>query len=339
MDCMEAAYEVLRAAGKPLHYCEISERVLAQGLWRTQGKTPEKTIAARIYVDIKKRGEGSRFRSTGRGVFSANETGVSSEEARSTVKTVTRSSRSQTLSFLDAAERILKQFGGRKPMHYGDLTRRGLESGLITTKGKTPDATMRAQLETEIQRKTRRGEQPRFTKHGRGLYGLSRWSGRGLALQIEQHNKQIRKKLHTGLFDGSPEDFESLVGRLLTAIGFEDVSVTHLSRDGGIDVRGTLVVGDVIRTRMAVQVKRWRKNVQAPTVQQMRGSLGAHEQGLVITTSDFSRGAREEAERVDATPVALMNGEQLVKLLVENGIGVRRTSHDLIELGEVEEDT
>ncbi len=75
-------------------------------------------------------------------------------------------------------------------------------------------------------------------------------------------------------------------------------------------------------------------------VQQVRGSLGTHEQGLIINTSDFGPGARKEAERHDAIPVGLMNGEQLVKLPVENDIGVRRTGHDLIELveeGEAEE--
>ena len=66
--------------------------------------------------------------------------------------------------------------------------------------------------------------------------------------------------------------------------------VTAKSGDGGIDVRGTMVTGDVIRTRMAVQVKRWKNNVQAPTVQQVRGSLGTHDQGFIITTSDFSTG-------------------------------------------------
>src|SRR5687768_5659349 len=95
----------------------------------------------------------------------------------------------------------------------------------------------------------------------------------------------------------TPTQFESLVARLLTSLGFEGVAVTSRSGDGGIDVRGTLVVGDVIRTRMAVQVKRWKGNVQAPTVQQVRGSLGTHEQGLIITTSDFSSGARDEAKR------------------------------------------
>jgi restriction system protein len=51
-------------------------------------------------------------------------------------------------------------------------------------------------------------------------------------------------------------------------------------------------------------------------------------------TSDFSKGAKDEAERADATPVRLMNGEQLVALLVENEIGVRRTPLQLIGLGE-----
>ncbi len=64
------------------------------------------------------------------------------------------------------------------------------------------------------------------------------------------------------------------------------------------------------------------------------GSIGTleHEQGLIITTSDFSSGARKEAARPDATPVALMNGDQLVLLLVEHEIGVTRESHDLLEI-------
>ena len=51
-------------------------------------------------------------------------------------------------------------------------------------------------------------------------------------------------------------------------------------------------------------------------------------------TSDFSRGTKDDAERADATPVGLMNGEQLVALLVEKEIGVRRTPLQMIGLGE-----
>jgi len=87
---------------------------------------------------------------------------------------------------------------------------------------------------------------------------------------------------------------------------------------------------------MAVQVKEWglKNRVQSQTVQQVRGGLGTHEQGLIITTSDFTSGARTEAARLNAVPVALMNGEQLVALLAAYGIGVKRQSHSIIDLDE-----
>jgi hypothetical protein len=44
---------------------------------------------------------------------------------------------------------------------------------------------------------------------------------------------------------------------------------------------------------------------------------------------------RKEAERPNAVPVALMSGDQLVALLVENELGIRRASYDLIELEDV----
>lgn len=134
-----------------------------------------------------------------------------------------------------------------------------------------------------------------------------------------------------------PTQFEELIGeRLLPAIGFEDVEVTRRVGDGGIDVRGTLAVEESIRIRMAVQVKRWgpKNRVPAPVVQQVRGSLGAHEQGLIITTSGFSHGARKEADRRDRAPIALMEGEQLVALLAKHSIGVTTHKHDVFELDE-----
>jgi len=197
---------------------------------------------------------------------------------------------------------------------------------------------MYAQILTEIRRHQTRGEQPRFIQHGRGFVGLSRWSGRGLAFEIEQHNKKVRQALHKRVLAMESYEFEELIAQLLIAIGFEEIEVTRRGGDGGIDVRGTLVVGEVIRTRMAVQAKRWKPSnrVQSPTVQQVRGSLGTHEHGLIITTSDFSAGAKAEAIRGNAVPVALMNGEQLMALLAQFEIGVSRRAHDLLEIDETD---
>lgn len=197
---------------------------------------------------------------------------------------------------------------------------------------------MYAQILTEIRRHQTRGEQPRFIQHGRGFVGLTRWAGRGLAFEIEQHNKRVRQALRKRLLALESYVFEELIAQLLIAIGFEEIEVTRRGGDGGIDVRGTLVVGEVIRTRMAVQAKRWKlsNRVQAPTVQQVRGSLGTHEQGLIITTSDFSAGAKAEAIRENAVPVALMGGEQLVALPTQFEIRVSRRTHDLLESDEAD---
>jgi len=334
MSVRDAAIQVLLEVGTPLHAQEIAKRILAKKFWHTTGKTPSATVSARLYSDIKKNGDKSPF------VLIASQTfGLREGSAIASAKPSANPSLKtgpEPFSFTNAAEKVLEQFGDKKPLHYRDITKRALEQNWLNTEGKTPEATMYAQILTEIRRYKKRGEQSRFVQHGRGYIGLSRWMGKGLAFEIEQHNKRVRQTLHKQLLEMDPTAFEELIARLLVEIGFEDVVVTKRSGDGGIDVRGTLVIGDVIRTRMAVQVKRWKpKNrVQATVVQNVRGSLGTHEQGLIVTTSDFSKGARDEAARPDAVPVALMNGEQLVALLAENDIGVTRHSHDLIELGE-----
>lgn len=332
MKVREAALTVLREAAEPLKAEVIASRALSRGLWRTDGKTPGATVAACLYTDIQRRKHESPFVLVAAGTFMLRD---GKEKAPPTPRPATPVV-SETCSFTDAAERVLEDFGDQRPMHYRQITERALEKGWVATKGKTPEATLYAQVLMEIKRRQKRGEESRFVQHGRGYVGLSRWMGRGLAFDIERHNKRVRKSMQERLLAMDWGAFEELVARLLAEIGFEDVEVTRRSGDKGIDVRGTLVVGEVIRTRMAIQVKKWKpgNHVQSPVVQQVRGSLGTHEQGLIITTSDFSEGARTEAARPNAVPVGLMNGEQLVALLAEYRIGITRRSHDILELEE-----
>jgi len=327
MSAREAAIKVLRDAEGPLPVSEITRRILDRTRWSTTGATPEATVRAVLGEDVRTRGDQSSFVRVKPGVFALREQAPAARETPTT-----------TYSFTESAIKVLEECGDRRPMHYRVITEKAIEMGWLVTEGRTPEMTMYSQITAEIKRYRARGEQPRFVKHGRGMFGLSKWMGEGLAYQIEQHNRQVQRDLRKRLHQMAPTEFEELVGRLLAEVGFEDIEVTARAKDGGIDVRGTLVTGGVVRTRMAVQAKRWKANVQAQVVQQVRGSLGAHEQGLIMTTSDFSRHARDEAERSDAVPVALMDGEQFAALLIENDIYVTRHPHNVIELDVGEED-
>lgn len=337
MTALEAAEAVLRDASGPLTAKQITEQALSRGLWETRGKTPEQTMASLLAVDIRDRAAESRFRRAAPGQFELNpDRGIPvGRGAPSSATSRPRQPRSRAqarMSFLDAAEDVLRRSPGQAPMHYRQITEQALAEGLIASAGRTPDATMRAQIGVENRRREARGDRPRFNEAGRGLIGLSEWQQAGVLREIERHNEERRAELLERVKAGSARGFEQLIAELLSAQGFEIVSVTPFGGDQGVDVRAEQMVGGMVRTKVAVQAKKWGANVQAPTVRELRGSLSPHERGVIVTTSDFGRGARNEAERPDAVPIALINGQELISLMIENELGVRRSAHDVVEL-------
>ena len=110
MSALDAAAAVLQDAGKPLHYREITERMLTRKLWSTSGKTPWDTVHGGLAVDIKNRGPASRFVRAGPGLFALNPNASgeprSGERPRSPARSKEGAS-GERLSFTDAAERVL----------------------------------------------------------------------------------------------------------------------------------------------------------------------------------------------------------------------------------------
>lgn len=227
----------------------------------------------------------------------------------------------QRLSLADAAERVLRTHSKGAPLHYRRITEIAIGEGLVTPGGTTPEASMNAALTVDMQRSESRNDTPRFIRHAAGQYGLYAATN-PLDASIQAWNGEVKDRLRSRLGEMDPFAFESFVASLLEQIGFTDVNVTRATADGGIDIRANLAAGGITNTRTAIQVKRWKNNVGSRTVQELRGSLRTHEQGLIITTSDFGRGARVEASDPEKVPITLVNGEQLVELLLRNQIGV-----------------
>ena len=73
---LDAAAKVLKDAGKPMNFKDITEAVLAAG-WTTSGKTPAATLYAAAIREIAAKGKDARFRKVERGLF--EHTGVEAE--------------------------------------------------------------------------------------------------------------------------------------------------------------------------------------------------------------------------------------------------------------------
>jgi restriction system protein len=136
-------------------------------------------------------------------------------------------------------------------------------------------------------------------------------------------------ELRATLQEIAPARFERIIVDLLIAMGYgggdPDLGV-HLGRsgDGGID--GIINEDALGLDAVYVQAKRYdpKTNVGRPDIQRFVGSLTGESatKGVFVTTSAFSREAREYVNRVQQR-VVLIDGERLARLMIQHGVGVR----------------
>jgi len=147
----------------------------------------------------------------------------------------------------------------------------------------------------------------------------------------EEDDIDHRGKLMSILKSLSPSGFERLCQRLLREAGFEQVTVTGRSGDGGIDGHGVLALNAFVSFRVLFQCKRYEGAVAPGQVRDFRGALqGRADKGIILTTGSFTADARREAIRDGAPPIELVDGEKLVALFEQLELGVKpRTAYDV----------
>jgi restriction system protein len=128
----------------------------------------------------------------------------------------------------------------------------------------------------------------------------------------------------------SPTGFEHFCRHLLLAHGFEKVTITQRSRDGGIDGEGILQINPFVSSVVVFQCKKYSSSVSSDDVQKLRGAAGGKaDKAILITTGTFSGPAQAEASRT--TPrIELIDGELLVEMCESKQIGLKpRTAYDI----------
>ena len=130
------------------------------------------------------------------------------------------------------------------------------------------------------------------------------------------------------------KEFEILVEHLLTALGFEGTEVTGKSGDGGVDVIGNLNASNIANVKLFVQAKRHKpgSRVRATDVLKLRQAIPFGGQGAFITTADYQSGAVDVALETGFPRIGLINGKQLVDLLVEHWNDIPEEFRDRLNL-------
>ena len=150
----------------------------------------------------------------------------------------------------------------------------------------------------------------------------------------------VASQLLQRLREEDPEFLERTVLKLLHAMGYgsSEDDLQHLggSGDGGVD--GVIRQDKFGLDQIYIQAKRYGSaTVGRPDIQSFVGALtGQHAtRGVFITTSSFSREAKEFARTIQQYRVILVDGEDLVRLMVENKVGV--TVSRIVEVVEIDE--
>ena len=186
----------------------------------------------------------------------------------------------------------------------------------------------------------RAGNRPRFALSN-GRIGLTRWGLDGelarteneIFSKLERYRESFRRSLLRRLQDLPSRALGELIILLLERM---DVSQARPVRRPGtpasemhLSAKRHGAAGEI---PTAIIVRRDAKEIGRELVTELRGALHHYDSasaGLIITTGQVLKGAREEADVAGATPVALIDGMALATLCDEHGVGVLHSRIDL----------
>ena len=148
-------------------------------------------------------------------------------------------------------------------------------------------------------------------------------------------NARLEGELLDEVMQLSDIAFEQMVLDLMAKMGYgqfkDSAKTTPQSHDGGID--GVIMEDKLGFNLIYVQAKHWGKDhsVGRKEVQSFAGAIAGKEgHGLFVTTSSFTREAKEYAERQH---IILIDGEKLAKYMNEYNFGCSvRKSYEIKEI-------
>lgn len=138
-------------------------------------------------------------------------------------------------------------------------------------------------------------------------------------MELQDHRPRLLELIRSL----TPNGFERLSQRLLRESGFQHVTVTGKTGDGGIDGIGILQVNPFVSFNVLFQCKRYQRTVTPSHVRDFRGAMmGRADKGIIITTGTFTLEAKKEARRDGVPAIELVDGDSLVDMFERLEMGL-----------------
>ena len=149
-----------------------------------------------------------------------------------------------------------------------------------------------------------------------------------MAVAYRTLNEALAQDLIERIKAMPPGFFERLIVQLMLRLGYgraseESGQTLGRSGDGGVD--GVISQDKLGLEKIYLQAKRWSDNtVGRPDVQAFVGALTGQgaTKGVFITTSTFTRDARDYVKSIPHYKISLVDGPELARLMIQHDLGV-----------------
>ena len=244
----------------------------------------------------------------------------------------TKVSKQLPISFVDAAEKVLRQAG--KPLTHKQLAQKAIAEKLVQTESETPEISMHVSIRGEMKRREARGEPQRFVFLGNGLFslvdlvaGAPTEKAKSALDQVRESRREASTELYQKLTAANNgPSFETMVADMLVAMGYQDVQVIGGKDDQGVDILCEKREG-LLKTKLAIQCKckALNQKIGPKDVSTLRDNLSTYQcqQGILVTTSELNDVAKIKAMEPGKEPIFFIEHDELLDLFAEFNIGIR----------------
>jgi restriction system protein len=147
---------------------------------------------------------------------------------------------------------------------------------------------------------------------------------------VKTINADLKSRVLDAILAQTPEFFEKLVLDVLIAMGYGGSradAAKHLGRSGDEGIDGRVNQDPLGLDQILVQAKQYAvdRAINRQMIQAFIGSMTGQgvTKGIFITTSSFNENAKEFVQRGSQTKVVLIDGDELLNLMLRHHIGVR----------------